>query len=81
MEPSEKVVQYSNRIERLFNELGKEGYEVRLPEKRRALLCVLTQAFAIAAGVLRGSGKVFKDCVADLFMKLHWIHPSLNQQC
>ena len=59
MATSESILEYSNRIKTLTNELLAIGHRVSDIEKKRALLRGLSPNFSVIAQVIRATGKTY----------------------
>ena len=66
MRPSEKVMQYVNRMKELQNKLTAVGHTVDNAEKKRILLRGLRAEFAVTVGVIRATEKSVQDSVGLL---------------
>lgn len=66
MERTESVVNFTNRIDDIVNQLAAIGHSTSDQEKRRALLRGLSRDFLVPAQVIRCSGKTFTEAVSDL---------------
>ena len=69
MNADEKVVEYSNRLEMLVNELVSTGHKVSEDEKERALRRGLRNEFEITTQVIRVTEKKYAEAVALLIIQ------------
>lgn len=68
MTQNEPVIQYSNKIENLVNELAAAGHIVTNLEKKRALLRGLREEFSVMCQVIRSTGKDYEEAVSQLII-------------
>lgn len=66
MEPTEKIVEYTNRRDAVVSELASIVQTINSLEKRRALLQGLTPDFALPAQFIRSNRKGYTDSVSYL---------------
>lgn len=69
MQPSEKVMQYVNRMKELENKLMAVGHAVKDAEQKRVLLRGLRDEFAVTAGVIRATNKSLQEAIGLLVIQ------------
>ena len=66
MKPTEKVMEYINRLSVIENKLAGVGHTIPSSDKRRTLLRGLRKEFPITAGIVKATDKDFNEAVAAL---------------
>ena len=69
MREKDSIIEYSNKIQNLVNELQAAGHSISELEMKRALLKGLRSEFVVTAEVIRSSGVYYSTAVSNLIIR------------